>query len=258
MGICQGMFKRRDKYLYAADDPVNLDDPSGNDYGDFNLSLGTILGSALFSVPGLAQAAPNVVASGVGTCGPDVTKLLQNTMQNIRQTAKEDLASDPGLKKKLLAEIPWGMQDGWDIDPLYQMGYGALFPYEYPGVFGAGCSAGSGAGDRTIQFSINGKTGVYYGGSVNYIIWGEMFSLIGRSESAAVAYAWGYKTFGQWDFGMTKEEADAFVRFGYSGTDPSSTALPLPTNPGNAPTSLPPLGRMKWKWIGIPGHEQAE
>ena len=32
------------KYLYGADDPVNLDDPSGNDYGDFNISLASIFG----------------------------------------------------------------------------------------------------------------------------------------------------------------------------------------------------------------------
>jgi RHS repeat-associated protein len=32
------------KYLYAADDPVDNEDPSGNDYGDFDITIGSIFG----------------------------------------------------------------------------------------------------------------------------------------------------------------------------------------------------------------------
>jgi hypothetical protein len=38
------------KYLYAADDPVNNSDPSGNDYGDFNINILSIFNLLIQSV----------------------------------------------------------------------------------------------------------------------------------------------------------------------------------------------------------------
>src|SRR5580658_6321961 len=45
------------KYLYAADDPVDNDDPSGNDYGDFNISLSSILAPLFNSSSPMLSAA---------------------------------------------------------------------------------------------------------------------------------------------------------------------------------------------------------
>jgi hypothetical protein len=46
------------KYLYAADDPVDYDDPSGNDYGDFDINISSIL-----------QPLANVLLASAGTPG---------------------------------------------------------------------------------------------------------------------------------------------------------------------------------------------
>jgi hypothetical protein len=46
------------KYLYAGDDPVDNDDPSGNDYGDFGINLSSIL-----------QPLANVLLASAGTPG---------------------------------------------------------------------------------------------------------------------------------------------------------------------------------------------
>jgi RHS repeat-associated protein len=55
------------KYLYAADDPVNLDDPSGNDYGDFSINLSTIF-LPFLKTPMLAGAIIN--ATGTSAFNP--------------------------------------------------------------------------------------------------------------------------------------------------------------------------------------------
>jgi len=145
---------------------------------------------------------------------------------------------------------------GWDIEPLYKLGY--TIPVE----FGNGSKLGTGLGAYTVQHSYGGVPHCYYAGSVNYALWGRMFSLLHYtfrqpltgsgdpiySETAAVAAARGFKALGHFDFfNKYATEAGAFVRFGYSGKDPSSTALPLPQNPSNiaAPT------RFLWKWVGL-------
>jgi hypothetical protein len=57
------------KYLYAADDPVDNEDPSGNDYGSFDINLGSILGpisSLLYAginSPSLIGQAQNFISS---------------------------------------------------------------------------------------------------------------------------------------------------------------------------------------------------
>jgi hypothetical protein len=50
------------KYLYAQDDPVNNEDPSGNDYGDFDIRLGSIF-------QGLAGALTPTEGFGNNTIG---------------------------------------------------------------------------------------------------------------------------------------------------------------------------------------------
>jgi len=52
------------KYLYGADDPVNLDDPSGNDYGDFDIRLSSIL-APLFSVSAFGTAGGSMLGTAL-------------------------------------------------------------------------------------------------------------------------------------------------------------------------------------------------
>ena len=210
----------------------------------------------LDAFPGLSVT-PMGALSGGSTCGPDVTEAVMKTMNDVEQTYLHAPYATKGL---IGMETPWGMGDGWDIGPLKDLGFGVA----PASAFGSGCVLGTGAGARTVQFSIGGSRKVYYGGSVNYILWGRMFSLLHDtfplsapqySESAAVAEAWLYKSIFWLDFGLSKTEADAFVRFGYSGTDPSSTALPIVANPPSN-VANPSGGRFEWKWIGLHNSEE--
>jgi hypothetical protein len=122
---------------------------------------------------------------------------------------------------------------------------------------------GTGTGRETVQFAYGygQPLKVYYASSVNYVLWGKMFRNlyeilrnplsgahdISFTETAAVLAAKGQKT-RLGDLGTDYErQAVAFVRFGWSGADPSSTALPLKPNPRNVASS----SRFKWKWIGL-------
>jgi RHS repeat-associated protein len=83
------------KYIYAADDPVNLDDPSGNDYGDFDINISSIL-----------QPLANVLLASAGTPGgmsleqlgafapqyPVVVVTLPNGTQYMPETKVKDNA----------------------------------------------------------------------------------------------------------------------------------------------------------------------
>jgi len=241
------------RYLYAADNPVNRIDPSGHD-DICSMMMAMDISASLDALPNITTI--QGALSGGGTPGPDVTKAVINTMNDVEQTYLH--ASYP-TKVYIAAETPFCMGNGWDIAKLVDLG----FPNGAPD-FGNGSTLGTGRGTQTVQFGNPPK--VYYGGSVNYILWGKMFSLLHDtsrnplsgagdpeySQFAAVAEAWLYKTFFWRDFGMTKTEADAFVRFGYSATDPSSTALPLAPNPNNIAAS----SRLKWKWIGLHDTEQ--
>lgn len=57
------------KYLYAADDPVNKVDPSGQEYGDFDISLSSI-GGLLAKI-----GTPVTSETGVGVFGSDLVLL---------------------------------------------------------------------------------------------------------------------------------------------------------------------------------------
>jgi RHS repeat-associated protein len=236
------------KYLYGADNPVNRIDPTGHDdIGD--LMVGMDISAGLDALPNLTTI--QGALSGGNTCGPDINVPLMNTMNDVEQTYLHAPYATKGL---IAMETPWGMGGGWDIDKLVDLG----FPNGKPD-FGNGSILGTGRGAQTVQFGNPPK--VYYAGSVNYILWGRIFSLLNYtfplsapqySESAAVTEAWLYKSIFWRDFGMTKTEADAFVRFGYSATDPSSTALPIAPNPKNVADPA----RFKWQWLGLHDTQQ--
>ena len=58
------------KYLYGADDPVNNDDPSGNDYGDFDINLGSILAPLNSVLYANTSASGLNFISGLGAFAP--------------------------------------------------------------------------------------------------------------------------------------------------------------------------------------------
>jgi len=174
-------------------------------------------------------------------------------------------AAPPVIKARMGIDVPLAMGDGWDIGPLKKLGGGAAVDVE----FGGNATLGTGTGALTVQVVTSGKPNVYYGGSVNYVLWGKVLRLLHDtlrnpitgaynpkfSESAAAADAWLYKSGYIRDFSMTKTEAIAFVRYGYSGTDPSSTALlPIATEAGNV--ANPRTGRFSWKWLDLRNDEE--
>lgn len=240
------------KYIYAANNPVNRIDPSGHeDIAGVLTSMS--IGIALASMPNLSPTPRDALSSG-STVGPDVTTAVMHTMNDVEQTF---LRAPPAVQGNAaaLTYTPQMYNDGWDIGPLNELAHGGK------PIFGNGSMLGSGLGLDTVQFSFGGNTKAYHAGSVNYILWGRMFCLMNNtfhnpavgdanssfSESAAVSGANIHKFLLGDLFNSYGEEAAAFVRFGYSGTDPSSTALPLKPNSGNVGASP----RFPWKWIGL-------
>jgi hypothetical protein len=247
------------KYVYCADNPVNRIDPLGHEgIEDVLDSIGVIF--ALGGLPNLAIK--NAALASSGTCGPDVTIPVLRTIDDAQRTF---LYASPAQKYNAAYNVynhPYDMLDGWDIDPLFALGHNAASAAD----FGNRSSLGTGGGKLTVQFGIPPK--VYYAGSVNYILWGAMFSMFHEyyrnplsgapdssfSENVAVASVWEAK-FNNWLVGQGNPldqlatEARAFVKCGYSGANPSSSALPLATNPSNV--STPSGGRFNWKWLGL-------
>jgi hypothetical protein len=177
-------------------------------------------------------------------------------MNNVEQTyinAPYDTKLNAALN--VLAHPYDTMVGGWDIDKLVDLGYQNAVD------FGNGSTLGTGAGAYTVQYGFPPK--VYYAGSVNYILWGNMFSMFHAtlfhnpisgasdptwSESAAVAATRTWKALGPHNFfDKYATEAEAFVKLGYDGEDPSNTALPIAPNPKNIADSA----RFKWKWLGL-------
>ncbi|HVM62944.1 MAG TPA: hypothetical protein VMV72_18935 [Verrucomicrobiae bacterium] len=227
------------RYLYGQDDPVNRMDLSGNDAVE--AVAVTDIGASLGSFSGFSVSAPKALSSG-STCGPDITKALMLTMEDVAQAYK-----DASIYKKAYMRFltPVFMGGGWDIAKVSDVGF------DNPVDFGNGSSLGTGLGKLTVQFGNPPK--VYYASAVNYVLWGEMFSLLEAtygnvlySEPDAELWARAYKAVKWGDsFNSMAKETSAFVKYGYASTaDPSSTALPLAPNPENIGAS----SRFKWQW----------
>jgi len=242
------------KYLYCHGNPVDNDDPSGHDIGEM-LSVMSISGM-LDAFPGLSIT-PMGAASVGSACGPDVTSAVMKTMRDVEQTFDAAL---PTTKKaaiwNLLKHPMDTMVGGWDIDKLVSLGYGREYDEEGNLLdFGNGSTFGTGMGKDTVQFSYGGPK-VYRAGSVNYILWGKIFALAHSyyphdplfSEGSAVAAVRYNKLAGHGQiFADYADEAVAFTEFGYSGWDPSSSAMRLTPNPKNKTAP----DRLKWKWLKL-------
>jgi RHS repeat-associated protein len=241
------------KYLYCQGNPVNGKDPSGRDEVD---TWGMIQGGSFWNANAAMVEAEARAAQG--TAGPDITAALMATLNDVDQT----FTHAPGANKMAAMGNIFtpALGDGWDIGPLRDEGF-QVHPDKG---FGNNSTFGTGTGQFTVQFSVNGVSlQVYHAGSVNYALFGKMFSLAHRfwagvdgtlaaeySEKTAVAMARTHKFLV--NHNVYADEAAAFVRFGYSGEDPSKYALPLERDPKNVGAST----RFKWKWIGIHDTEE--
>ena len=146
----------------------------------------------------------------------------------------------------------------WDIKQLHDIG-----SLDRRVTLGNGSYFGAGTiGKETVQFTYDGKQGVYYAGSVNYALFGQICSMLyhtqvnpltgahdpSYSEAAAVLAVKLHKLFlGDWSTDY-EQQAVAFTRFGFGGTDPSGTALTSIQNNTNNPAST---NTFMWKFLGI-------
>jgi hypothetical protein len=226
------------KYNYAEGNPVSNVDPSGHDIGE---ELAVVdIGSTLagFASPTLSAG------SAPGSGGPDVTKTLNMTLQEIQMTfwGWTPPQKDVAISELTEPPLPWGKSGAsggflyaWDIVPLKDLGLGGnVIPNGNNGL-----TCGSSPWNGTV--AINGKC--FYGGAVNYSQWGVMFKAAheyyeqkGDTISASgytltwakrFATAWKHHWYG--DYGETASEAEDFTAYGYDGTLPSSS-LPCRTS----------------------------
>ena len=132
------------KYLYCQGNPVDNDDPSGHDIGEM-LSVMSI-SAGLDALPGLSIT-PMGAVSGGNTCGPDVTKSVQGTLDVARLTY---FLASPAEKKEassIVKRIIHGdLADFWDINKLSNLGLGYKSDEEgnSPIDFGNGSHLGTG------------------------------------------------------------------------------------------------------------------
>jgi hypothetical protein len=256
------------KYLYAGDDPVNNEDPSGHDWDDFfndQFSIKFAL-SAQWGSQGAFLAVDQT-----GACGPDVTMPVLNTLSDAGNTF--GMASEETKANAALAAVshPAEMfQGGWDIYPLFGLGHGPNFANLKD--FGGSASFGTGLGADTVQFGTPAR--VYDAGAVNYVLWGFMNGMfynyfrnplsgahdpayfettVEQEAAGAKDVNWMIGEGTPWDYKAT--EAKAFTRFGWdyavngSMSYPTSTALQIPTNPNNV--ASPAGGRFSWTWLEL-------
>jgi hypothetical protein len=218
------------------------------------------IGFSFFGTVSPAMARAKTATAG-GTPGPDVTMGVLTTMAEIDRLFGRPRLPNPVANAAFSKLYTPEMADrGWDVGPLNELAH-----LGRPD-FGNGSRLGTGLGRETVQFESSGSLHVYYAGSVNYFLWGLMFRELWEnmrnplsgahdlefSEAFAVAAARIHKAAIGDVFNAYAKEAAAFVRFGWSGTDPSSTALPLTPNQSNVGAS----GRFPWKWLGL--HDQVQ
>ena len=124
--------------LFVADNPVNLDDPSGHDYGDFSIKLSTIF-LPFLETPMLADSIIN--ATGASALNPtglpvktigdkEVDGQLNWVYSKIRAWEKE-------LGHGSVAKEPWdlfaSMMRGPTVDTIYRGSAEKNYLYQYTG-----------------------------------------------------------------------------------------------------------------------------
>jgi len=174
------------------------------------------------------------------TAGPDVTEYVKNVLDEVQKAW-----DDPKNKDKHCLACQnlrsFASLGSWDITPLRDLGQ--------TGRPIAGGKAGTGDWARTVQFRYNnGPAKVYWGGAVNYALWGKANALCHKefpngmlmlNPGAAADYRFDLDSaLGMVDlrkntprllggFGGDQDaDADAFTKYGYDNSSPESVALP--------------------------------
>ncbi len=249
------------KYGYCSGNPVSKVDPSGHDEVDIVLSTLDI-----FATIRAPLTRPSFIAGGVG--GVDVTKALKRTLLDVevkfnKWSRRQKMAAANQLRDLLGAAVSGGgggAAGAWDIIPLMEVGFADTPMYDGGKAYGTG----TGLWKRTVSFMGN----CYYGGAVNYAIWGKMNQLChdflmlegnppfddglwenSYSLDSAQKTAQAWKHFRYGDFGEIADEALAFTTFGYNGTVP---ARRLPCNPSGETF---PDKVLPWCWEPIKGRK---
>jgi hypothetical protein len=219
--------------LFGADNPVNCIDPSGHDYGDFDINIGSI-GNLLDQIDG-------ATLDFGGKGGPDIDAALNATLTDVTSdfgSWNNDVAKTSGYG--LLPNWTLKAEGSWDIRELKDGG-------------APGDPLKSG---RTITF--HGVT--YYSSAANYALWGKAYRLCHDRFSHldepwnldnALALASAHKYFDtQGGLDSEWQEALWFTRYGYDGTLPPRIGI-SGRNPNPTPFSSSDLegGRFHWKWL---------
>jgi hypothetical protein len=221
------------KYLFSHSDPLNRIDPSGT----LSLTEITLITSLVLIPTTIAEFRPPGKR-----CGPDVTDSLHSTLLEISATydswsSQQKKEAADSMYRIIPSGRVWG-PNAWDIEDLFLIGL----------------SRGN-ISERTVMFE--GRC--YYGGAVNYAMWGLMNRLVYDTTRDArysldsalnqVAYWKFLKRFPQ-ELGDEEEQAFAFTVFGYDGVLPHRGIphLVLPTGKRT--------GNMNWVWEPIRPREE--
>ena len=186
-------------YLYCQNNPVMFVDPSGEyviDVFSQGISISSILKKFL---------PKNIIPSSFGTCGPDITQALKNTVQKIRNRFHS--WSRP-VREMACANLysPQKAGGAWEIMELLSGKGGQLenFLKDFPECATSLCQ-------NTVE--VNGEC--YSAGAVNYIAFGVMSKLCHIPEQAmeTAIYAWKITRYGH----LPDEEVIGWAFAGYAG-----------------------------------------
>jgi hypothetical protein len=232
------------KYLYCRANPVNGSDPSGHqddmeELGDEESS------SSLDALPNLAS-----IQMILGTGGPDVTQILNRTLNDVSTNFAKHWTPDQRQQAEsriggLCAGNAWEIVQLHNVQPPV-MNNLSMGKNNY--------KCGSGQYEGTVAVNKN----CYYADAVNYALFGRAFRLChddfmsqqqwltaaDYSLAGAKTRARLYKATFYGDFGEHVREALAFVEYGYNGRL-SSGGLPC-TSSGLVTEPL-----FDWKWLPV-------
>jgi hypothetical protein len=158
----------------------------------------------------------------VNTAGQDITDALNDTLNQVQK----DWDNNPDKHCAVCAAMKgFPASSSWDIISLRDMGQNG-FP-----MAGGGGQSGTGDWQRTVQVRYHeGSPMVYWGGAVNYALWGKIYSLCAKQFSAsdyslevADTYVVAHKAAFYFD---QADEAVAFTAYGYEDGNPEWSALP--------------------------------
>ena len=154
-----------------------------------------------------------------GKCGPNATAFINGVLDNVDETYAHWTAWQK-IRAAYTLYFPATAGNAWDIHTLFRRGY--------PDAGESRCSH---------TFTYYGKC--YWGGSLNFLLWGRINQLSGYSENEAIGAVIGWKTIYHWNrplsditlqaVEMTKEGYEYWGAEGITALDcdPSNEQVPL-------------------------------